>query len=97
MDRLSKLQEKNKYIGDVRGLGFMIGVEFVKNKETKEPFGEMAQKIKSEMFNRGVLIHTCGHYANVIRFMAPLTIEQQLLDKSLDIFAGVVDNISKSN
>ena len=97
MERLKKLESENKHVGDIRGLGFMIGVEFVKNKKTKEPYGELAQKIKTEMFNRGVLIHTCGHYANVIRFMAPLTIEQKLLERSLDIFAEVVNNISKSN
>ena len=97
MERLKKLESENKHVGDIRGLGFMIGVEFVKNKKTKEPYGEFAQKIKTEMFNRGVLIHTCGHYANVIRFMAPLTIEQKLLERSLDIFAEVVNNISRSN
>ncbi|MHB8361810.1 MAG: aspartate aminotransferase family protein, partial [Thermoplasmataceae archaeon] len=86
IDRLSKMKSENRFIGDVRGIGLMIAVEFVKDKNTKEPFMDLAQNIKKEMFNRGVLIHTCGHFSNVIRFMPPLTIEKKLVEKALDVF-----------
>ncbi|WP_393971959.1 aspartate aminotransferase family protein [Oxyplasma meridianum] len=86
MEKLISLQEKSKFIGDVRGKGLMIGVEFVRDKKSREPNSELAMKIKNRMFNNGVLIHTCGHFANVIRFMPPLTIEMKLLEKSMEIF-----------
>ena len=97
LDRLKKIESQNKYVGDVRGLGMMVGIEFVKDRKTKEPNMEFAQKVKKEMFNRGVLIHTCGHYSNVIRFMAPLTIEQKLLERAMDIFESVTNEISRKN
>ena len=95
IESLRKLETESRFIGDVRGLGLMVGVEFVKDRKTKEPNGDLAQRIKTEMFNRGVLIHTCGHYANVIRFMPPLTIEEPLLRKVMNIFSEVVVKLSK--
>lgn len=95
IESLRKLETESRFIGDVRGLGLMVGVEFVKDRKTKEPNGDLAQRIKTEMFNRGVLIHTCGHYANVIRFMPPLTIEESLLRKAMNIFSEVVVKLSK--
>ena len=73
-------------IGEVRGLGFMIGVEMVEDKKTKAPSREKGGRLRSSMFGRGVLMHTCGHDANVMRFMAPLTIENELVDRGLEIF-----------
>ena len=46
----------------------------------------MAINIKQNMFKKGVLMHTCGHYSNVLRYMAPLIIEDDLIDKGIDIF-----------
>ena len=64
----------------------MIGIEIVKDKESKLPWSEMAINIKQNMFKKGVLMHTCGHYSNVLRYMAPLIIEDDLIDKGIDIF-----------
>ena len=86
LKRFSEIQEKSEVIGDVRGKGYMIGVEIVKNKKTKEPWQEMANSIKERMFKKGVLMHTCGHYSNVLRFMAPLIIEDDLIEKGIEIF-----------
>jgi len=86
LKRFSEIQEKSEVIGDVRGKGYMIGVEIVKNKKTKDPSQEMANSIKERMFKKGVLMHTCGHYSNVLRFMAPLIIEDDLIEKGIEIF-----------
>ena len=67
--RLKEAEEESQYIGDARGLGLMIGVEFIKDKETKEPWPELAREIRLESFKRGVLVELRGHYGNVIRFL----------------------------
>ncbi|MBD6955713.1 MAG: aspartate aminotransferase family protein [Thermoplasmata archaeon] len=86
LERFREIQEKNDVIGDVRGIGYMVGVEIVKNSRTREPWQDMANKIKERMFKSGLLMHTCGHYSNVLRFMAPLIIEDDLIEKGIDIF-----------
>lgn len=86
--RITESASGNRYVGEVRGLGFMIGVEIVKDPKTREPNQELAQKIKSDLFSNGLLMHTCGHYSNVLRHMAPLTIEDELIERALEIFDG---------
>jgi len=84
--RFKELEEKYEFIGDVRGVGFMIGIEIVKDKKSREPDPSKADAIRRELFTRGVLMHTCGHYGNVLRFMAPLVITREHLDKGIDVF-----------
>ncbi len=84
---LTDLMNGSKIIGDVRGRGFMIGVEFVRNKGTKEPGPEIASKVQAECFKRGLVVLKMGHFGNCIRFVPPLTITKELIDKSLAIFA----------
>jgi len=94
---LSRFQDMmNEYgvIGDVRGKGFMIGVELVKNGTTL-PNQEIAQKLRDALFQNGLLMHTCGHYGNVMRFMAPLTIEDDLIDNGLEIFESSIREMIK--
>jgi 4-aminobutyrate aminotransferase-like enzyme len=94
---LSRFQDMmNEYgvIGDVRGKGFMIGVELVKNGTTL-PNQEIAQKLRDVLFQNGLLMHTCGHYGNVMRFMAPLTIEDDLIDNGLEIFESSIREVIK--
>ena len=91
--RLNEISMETDYIGDVRGKGFMIGVELVKNKKTKEPATDMANKVKSYLFNHGLLMLTCGHYGNVMRYIAPLTIEDRLIDSGLDIFEDATKSL----
>jgi len=45
------------------------------------------------MFENGLLMHTCGHFANVLRFMAPLTISENLLDKSLAVYEKTIKSV----
>ena len=83
---LTDLMKESSTIGDVRGRGFMIGIEFVRNKQSKEPGPEIASKVQAECFRRGLVVLKMGHYGNCIRFVPPLTITKELIDKSLSIF-----------
>ena len=49
------------------------------------------------MFSRGLLMHTCGHYSNVLRHMAPLTIEDELIEKGIELFAAALRQTEKEN
>ena len=84
--RYKELQKKYPVIGDVRGLGAMIGLELVKDKETKEPATEIAGKLVQNALQKGLLLEGCGTAGNVIRFLAPLTMTDEQMEKGLEIF-----------
>lgn len=86
MTRYKELQEKYPVIGDVRGLGAMIGIEFVKDRETKEPATEFTSRLIQHAIQKGLLLENCGTYGNVIRFLAPLTMTDEQTAKGLEIF-----------
>jgi 4-aminobutyrate aminotransferase len=86
LNRLREAAKETACIGDVRGRGFMIGIELVKDKETKTPFdADMIGKVIINMLNRGVIMVPCGRYGNVLRFMPPLTITREYVQKAVDI------------
>jgi len=88
--RLKEESKKINIVGDVRGRGLFIGVELVKNKETREPLpADDMGKILSGLLDRGVIAVPCGRYHNVIRFMPPLTITKEYLEKAVDIVLDV--------
>ncbi len=72
-------------IGEVRGLGAMIGVEFVKDPETKEPYPELVSRVTSDTTARGVISVSCGIYKNVLRHLMPLVITDDELAEGLDV------------
>jgi len=82
--RLRAVQSGDARIGDVRGRGAMIAVELVK-AGTNEPDAELTQRIARHAHARGLIVLTCGTYANVLRFLPPLSIPDHLLDEGLDI------------
>ena len=83
--RFLELQEKFEIIGDVRGLGPMIGMELVKDPRSKEPAPEMAKELVGRCFEKGLIILACGNYGNVIRTLMPFVITDQQLEKGLAI------------
>ena len=88
--RLQKESRKIGIIGDVRGRGLFIGVELVKNKETKEPLpSETMGKILSELLSQGIIAVPCGRYHNVVRFMPSLIITKEYLEKATDILLNI--------
>ncbi len=86
VERFRAMGERHPSIGNVRGKGFMIGVEFVQNRATRLPWGDRAKAMRSALFARGVLMHTAGAWDQVLRFMAPLVIEDELLERGLAAF-----------
>jgi len=93
-DRLNKMKLKYNLIGDVRGLGCMIGVELVKDRITKEPASEETGKIQKKCIERGLLIMSCGALHNVFRLMFPLVITENELQKGLDIFEDSLKEVA---
>jgi len=84
LDALEEIQMRHPSIGDVRGKGLMIGVEFVKDKNTKEPNAVLRDMIEKYGFQHGLLLLGCGKSA--IRLAPPLCIKQQEMDEGLEIF-----------
>lgn len=89
MKRLRALQELFPCMGEVRGRGLMIGIEYVKDPITKTPDAAIVKKIRDECFNNGLLFETGGHYNNVIRFLPPLIVTPAMIDNALEIFERV--------
>ena len=86
-------QEKYKEVGDVRGLGAMMGIEFIKD-ETKAPNPDLVNKVVASAWGKGLLIESAGTYGNVIRFLSPLCVTDAQLDAGLDIFeAAIAENL----
>ncbi|HAY38828.1 MAG TPA: aspartate aminotransferase family protein [Desulfobacteraceae bacterium] len=92
MDGFVKLQQSHECMGDVRGKGLMAAVEFVKDRETKEPARTWRNDIIKRAFQKGLLLLGCGE--NSIRFCPPLTVNREEIDKCLSIFDDVVREIA---
>jgi 4-aminobutyrate aminotransferase len=86
--RFGDLQERHRTIGDVRGLGLMIGVELV--KEDREPDTEAFAFIAKHAEAEGLFILNCGPDGNVIRFIPPLNISLDDLERGIDILDGAI-------
>ncbi len=89
--RLTALQEQDPRIGDVRGLGAMVAAEFV-DPVTKAPDAALAGAVAKAAIAEGVIVLTCGTYGNVIRFLPPLAIGDDLLHEGLDVVASALAN-----
>ncbi|MEV1062077.1 4-aminobutyrate--2-oxoglutarate transaminase [Streptomyces sp. NPDC050263] len=83
--RLTAMAEKFEVIGDVRGRGAMIAIELVKDRTTKEPDAASTAALAKACHQEGLLVLTCGTYGNVLRFLPPLVIGDDLLTEGLDI------------
>jgi diaminobutyrate-2-oxoglutarate transaminase len=86
---LSALREATKElesVGEVRGRGLMIGIELVRDRQTKEPWQELADELRRACCGKGLIIELGGHYGNVARFLPPLVLTRELLLRGLDIF-----------
>jgi 4-aminobutyrate aminotransferase len=91
MKRLKEMQQKYPIIGDVRGRGLMVGVEFVKDLETKEPAAEEVLDIMNKCFKRGLAIITAGK--STMRFAPPIIIDRETIDAGLEVFEGAVKEV----
>jgi 4-aminobutyrate aminotransferase len=84
MAGLQELQQSFECIGDVRGMGLMIGVELVKDRETKERAGDWRDQLIQKAFHKGLLLLGCGQ--NTLRMCPALTVNSKEVDVFLTIF-----------
>lgn len=83
-------------VGDVRGTGAMMGVEFVKDKASKTPDAALVGRIVQNAMNKGLLLEAAGTYNNVIRFLCPLCVTDEQLKAGLDIMeSAIVEEMGK--
>jgi len=83
--RLSALKDRYEIVGDVRGLGPMMALELVKDRERKDPAADAAKALVAYCYERGAILLSCGSLGNVIRLLMPLVISDAQLDRGLDI------------
>jgi 4-aminobutyrate aminotransferase / (S)-3-amino-2-methylpropionate transaminase / 5-aminovalerate transaminase len=88
-DRLGRLQAEDDRIGDVRGRGAMIAMELVK-PGTTDPDADLTKAVAAGCHAAGVIVLTCGTFGNVVRFLPPLSISDELLIEGLDVLALVL-------
>ncbi|TMV09025.1 4-aminobutyrate--2-oxoglutarate transaminase [Ruegeria sediminis] len=88
--RLAAISERTPELVDIRGPGFMVAAEF-NTADGKAPNPEMANAIRAEALKRGLVLLTCGVYGNVIRFLAPLTVPDDIFAEAMDILEASVD------
>jgi 4-aminobutyrate aminotransferase/(S)-3-amino-2-methylpropionate transaminase len=93
MQRLSAMQARHSVIGDIRGRGAMIAMELVM-PGTSEPNPALAGAIAKACHAQGVVVLTAGTYGNVLRFLPPLVIPQDLLSEGLDVIEHAVDTLA---
>jgi diaminobutyrate-2-oxoglutarate transaminase len=82
-------------IGDVRGRGLMIGIELVRDRDTKQPWPELAAELRGACCERGLVIEVGGHYRNVARFLPPLVISRTLLLRGIEIFLETLRELER--
>jgi len=94
-DRLEKMYQNIPLIGDIDGKGMAWRIELVKNRTTKEPATELTLKTCQECLKNGLIVMKSGVYGNVIRFIAPLTIEDDQLNEGFDILERILLKFSE--
>ncbi len=83
--RFKEMQKRHEIIGDIRGRGPMLALELVRDRETKEPAAAEAKKLTRLCYEKGLIILSCGNHGNVIRFLMPLVITDEEVERGLAI------------
>jgi len=91
--RFEKWQKDFSIVGEIRGLGAMLGLEFVKG-ENREPAADEAKQLAAYCLGQGLLILVCGSYGNIVRVLAPFVITDEQLEKGLSIMEAGLKEIS---
>jgi len=93
LDGLRRLMQKHRVIGHVRGKGLMLAMEFVRDRETKEPFPEFRDQVELYAFRLGLL--TMGSGDSVLRMAPPLIITEKEVDEALEILDHAITLVEK--
>jgi 4-aminobutyrate aminotransferase/(S)-3-amino-2-methylpropionate transaminase len=88
--RFEQWKEKYEVIGDVRGIGCMMGIEFVTDKESNTPNATLVTNMIKYAVEHGLIIESAGTFNNVIRFLCPLVVTDEQLDCGLDILEAAI-------
>jgi len=92
--RFLEFQSRFPFIGDVRGMGLMVGMEFI-NRDGS-PAGDLVKKVLAMCFEEKMLFYSCGVFKQCIRFMLPLNVRREDLDEGLDRFGRVLERAAKT-
>jgi 4-aminobutyrate aminotransferase len=93
LKRFEEIAESHELIGDVRGKGMMIGIEFVKDRRTKEPATEIRNKLLDEAFARGLVLLGAG--PSSLRLAPPLVLTEEQAEVALEIFEEALKKVEK--
>lgn len=96
LQRLRALQARYSCIADVRGLGAMVAIELGRGRDAGVPEPDLTRALVQAAGRRGLILLSCGVYSNVIRFLAPLTISDALLEEGLDILDAALAEVTAS-
>ena len=94
MQRMADWPSKHRIVGDVRGRGLMIGVEIVKDQQTKEYAADLRDRIVELAFERGILFLGCG--PSTVRISPPLIVNQEEADAAIDVLEEAIEIVSKN-
>lgn len=84
---------RHSCIGDIRGLGAMVGMELVQDRETKTPDKALTGRLQAAALERGVILLSSGTYGNTVRVLAPLTTSDEILDEGLDAVEQALESV----
>ncbi len=93
--RAEKWKERFQLVGDVRGLGAMVGIELVVDRASKEPAKEAANRVSQLAYQRGLLTITAGTYGNVLRTLMPLVIGDEELEEGLSVLESALAQVDQ--
>lgn len=93
LTRFREMQQKFSLIGDVRGLGAMVAMELVTNQVTKQPAKEATAQVIKSCWQNGLVGLSAGTYSNVLRFLPPLVITDEQLERGLDILESSIESV----
>jgi 4-aminobutyrate aminotransferase/(S)-3-amino-2-methylpropionate transaminase len=79
-------------IGDVRGLGAMVGMELVSDSQSRTPDKALTGRVLAGALRRGLILLSAGTYGNVVRVLAPLTVEDAILDEGLEVMNDALED-----
>ncbi len=98
LGRFRQMAQKNSLncIGDTRGLGAMVALELVKDRETHEPAPELTKALTAKALDNGLITLSCGMYGNVLRIMVPVTASDQVVDEGLDIIERSLEEVAET-
>ena len=96
MKKFKELYEQHPIIGDVRGLGAMVGMELVVDRKTKEPATAFTKQLVARCREKGLLMISAGTHSNIIRPLMPLVITEEQLERGLKIIGEALDEINPS-